>query len=183
MSFVNTILDSLGNSLVVTAVGGGPEVIPFLTGEVAAELYCFRLPKLPGIFTRSALCSVRRLASVLHFPGRYLITGLCACFANLRPGAPLASDRCWPLYTCQVLYSFATQRFSRAKLFNIVIFTFMLWFALFGALYPSHETVHFHGLAETVLLRLPAGLAGLVGMVRHLRVPVLFCQARLSVLL
>ena len=35
MSFVNTILDSLGNSLVVTAVGGGPEVIPFLTGEVA----------------------------------------------------------------------------------------------------------------------------------------------------
>ena len=97
---------------------------------------------------------------------------------------PAASDRCWPLYLCQVLYSFATQRFSRAKLFNIVIFIFMLWFALFGALYPSHETVHFHGLAETVLLRLPAGLAGLVGMVRHLRVPALFVtQGYISVVL
>ena len=40
MSFVNTILDSLGNSLVVTAVGGGPEVIPFLTGEVAYLADC-----------------------------------------------------------------------------------------------------------------------------------------------
>lgn len=31
MSFINTILDSLGNSLVITAVGGGTAVIPFLT--------------------------------------------------------------------------------------------------------------------------------------------------------
>lgn len=67
----------------------------------------------------------------------------------------------------QVLYSFATQRFSRAQVFNIVIGAFMLWFALFAVLYPSHETVHFHGMAEEVLLRLPAGLAGAVGMVRR----------------
>jgi hypothetical protein len=71
----------------------------------------------------------------------------------------------------QVLYSFATQRFTRARLFNIVICTFMLWFALFGVLYPSHESVHFHGLAEEVLLRLPAGLAGAVGMVRGRPLP------------
>ncbi|KAK9837115.1 hypothetical protein WJX81_003871 [Elliptochloris bilobata] len=109
MSFVNTILDSLGNSLVITAVGGGPHVIPFLT------VYAV-----------------------------------------------------WPAsFVFLVLYSFATQRFSRSTLFNIVICTFMLWFALFGVLYPLHETVHFHGLAETVLLRLPAGMAGAVGMVRN----------------
>lgn len=70
-----------------------------------------------------------------------------------------------------MLYSFATQRFTRARLFNIVICTFMLWFALFGVLYPSHEAVHFHGLAEEVLLRLPAGLAGAVGMVRGCPLP------------
>ena len=32
MSFVNTVIDSMKDSLVITAVGGGTEVIPFLTG-------------------------------------------------------------------------------------------------------------------------------------------------------
>ena len=31
MSFNNTVLDSLANSLVITASGGGTQVIPFLT--------------------------------------------------------------------------------------------------------------------------------------------------------
>jgi AAA family ATP:ADP antiporter len=31
MAFVNTIIDSLKDSLVITAVGGGTEVIPYLT--------------------------------------------------------------------------------------------------------------------------------------------------------
>lgn len=66
----------------------------------------------------------------------------------------------------QVLYSFATQRFSRATLFNGVVAVFMAWFVFFGLAYPSHEAFHFHGLAETALERLPSGLAGAVGMVR-----------------
>ena len=65
----------------------------------------------------------------------------------------------------QVLYSLATQRFSRSTLFNIVILTFMGWFVAFGLLYPSHESIHFHGLAEDTLKTLPSGLAGAVGMV------------------
>ncbi len=32
MAFVNTIIDSLKDSLVITAVGGGTHVIPYLTG-------------------------------------------------------------------------------------------------------------------------------------------------------
>ena len=66
----------------------------------------------------------------------------------------------------QILYSLATQRFSRSTLFNIVILTFMAWFVAFGLLYPSHESIHFHGLAEDTLKTLPSGLAGAVGMVR-----------------
>ena len=40
MSFVNTVIDSMKDSLVITAVGGGTEVIPFLTGAINA---CRRL--------------------------------------------------------------------------------------------------------------------------------------------
>ena len=65
----------------------------------------------------------------------------------------------------QILYSLATQRFSRGTLFNIVIATFMTWFVAFGLLYPHHEAIHFHGFAEDTLKTLPSGLAGAVGMV------------------
>ncbi len=67
----------------------------------------------------------------------------------------------------QVLYTFATQRFSRGALFNIVVAVFMAWFVAFGIMYPFHETMHFHGMAESVLEGLPSGLAGAVGMVRY----------------
>ena len=66
----------------------------------------------------------------------------------------------------QVVYSFATQRFSRETLFNLVVGAFMAWFVVFAALYPRHEAVHFHGLAAVALERLPSGFAGAVGMVR-----------------
>ncbi|BDA47960.1 ADP,ATP carrier protein 1 [Coccomyxa sp. Obi] len=109
LSFINTLLDSLGSSLVITAVGGGTAVIPFLT------VYAV-----------------------------------------------------WPAsFVFLVLYSFATQRFSRGALFNIVVAVFMAWFVAFGFLYPFHETMHFHGMAESMLEGLPSGLAGAVGMVRN----------------
>jgi hypothetical protein len=37
MSFVNTVIDSMKDSLVITAVGGGTEVIPFLTGDWSTQ--------------------------------------------------------------------------------------------------------------------------------------------------
>ena len=39
----------------------------------------------------------------------------------------------------QILYSLATQRFSRGTLFNMVIATFMTWFVAFALLYPHHR--------------------------------------------
>ena len=38
-----------------------------------------------------------------------------------------------------VAYSYATQRFSRAKLFNIIISVFLVLFAAFAWFYPQHQ--------------------------------------------
>ena len=38
-----------------------------------------------------------------------------------------------------VAYSYATQRFSRAKLFNIIISVFLVFFAGFAWFYPQHH--------------------------------------------
>jgi len=40
MAFVNTIIDSLKDSLVITAVGGGTEVLPYLSGEATPWPFC-----------------------------------------------------------------------------------------------------------------------------------------------
>jgi hypothetical protein len=50
MAFVNTIMDNLKDSLVITAVGGGTEVIPYLTGKNP-----FSAPRPPLGAPRSAL--------------------------------------------------------------------------------------------------------------------------------
>ncbi|KAK9829542.1 hypothetical protein WJX72_006395 [[Myrmecia] bisecta] len=121
MAFINTIVDSLANSLVITAVGGGTEVLPFLT--VYAVLPCS--------------------------------------------------------FIFLVLYSFATQCFSRAVLFNIVISVFMVFFVGFAALYPSHETIHFHGFATDALQVIPSGLAGAIGMIRNWMFTLFYCASEL----
>jgi ATP/ADP translocase len=36
MAFINTIVDSLKDTIIVTAPGSGPHVIPFLTGKCAS---------------------------------------------------------------------------------------------------------------------------------------------------
>ena len=91
LAFVNTILDSLKDTLVITAVGGGAQVIPYLT------VYAV-------------------LPSSLIF---------------------------------LLLYSQATQVMSRAAVFNAIIAAFMSFFALFAVfLYPNHQALHLHGLAD-----------------------------------
>ena len=57
----------------------------------------------------------------------------------------------------QVLYSFATQHFSRRKVFNIVITGFLLFMTAFGILYPSHEAIHLAGFADAASSILPSG--------------------------
>ena len=57
-----------------------------------------------------------------------------------------------------VVYSFATQRLSRAKLFNFIILGFLAFFTSFGLLYPSHEALHFSGFANAAISTLPSGV-------------------------
>ena len=38
-----------------------------------------------------------------------------------------------------VAYSFATQRWSRAKLFNVIICIFLAFFVIFATMYPHHQ--------------------------------------------
>lgn len=47
-------------------------------------------------------------------------------------------------------YSYATQRFDRGKLFNAVVSVFLVFYAAFALVYPSHEALHSHGLASTL---------------------------------
>ncbi len=58
----------------------------------------------------------------------------------------------------QVLYSIATQRFSRGTVFNIVMSGFLVFMATFGFLYPSHEALHFSTLAGEATAYLPSGI-------------------------
>lgn len=87
MSFVNTVLDSIGNSLVITAVGGGTEVIPWLTGQSWRTLHCSTSTRQswPAGLTRWCLTrSVRRVACVVRFlgaPGETLALELRWLFA------------------------------------------------------------------------------------------------------
>ena len=78
-----------------------------------------------------------------------------------------------------VLYSYATQRFSRATLFNIVVSTFLALYTGFALLYPHHETMHFHGFASHMLESSPAGLAGAIGMVRNWMFTLFYCTSEL----
>ncbi|KAL3138241.1 hypothetical protein ABBQ32_006060 [Trebouxia sp. C0010 RCD-2024] len=121
MAFINTILDSLANSLVITAVGGGTQVIPFLTVYGVLPISCIFL----------------------------------------------------------VLYSYATQRFSRATLFNIVVSIFLALYTGFALLYPHHEVMHFNGLAAHMLEKYPTGFAGAIGMVRNWMFTLFYCTSEL----
>lgn len=58
----------------------------------------------------------------------------------------------------QVLYSLATQRFSRGTVFNIVMSVFLAFMAAFGLLYPSHEVLHFSTMAGKATGYLPTGI-------------------------
>jgi len=121
LAFVNTIIDSLKDSLVITAVGGGTEVLPYLS-------------------TYAVLPS-----SVLFL----------------------------------VLYSSATRKWSREKIFNIVMGCFLMFYGGFAFLYPHHEALHGGPFADWLLSTLPNGLAGFVGMVRNWLFTAFYCVSEL----
>ena len=78
-----------------------------------------------------------------------------------------------------MLYSYATQRFSRATLFNIVVSTFLTLYTAFALLYPHHESMHLHGFATQMLESSPSGLAGAIGMVRNWMFTLFYCTSEL----
>ena len=78
-----------------------------------------------------------------------------------------------------VLYSYATQKFSRATLFNIVVGIFLALYTGFALLYPHHEMMHFHGFAAHMLDTYPTGFAGAIGMVRNWMFTLFYCTSEL----
>lgn len=78
-----------------------------------------------------------------------------------------------------VLYSYATQRFSRATLFNIVVSVFLALYTGFALLYPHHEVMHLDGLATHMLGKYPTGFAGAIGMVRNWMFTLFYCTSEL----
>lgn len=121
MAFVNTIIDSLKDSLVITAVGGGTEVLPYLS--------------VYGVLPSSVLFLV--------------------------------------------LYSWATRKMSREKIFNLVISCFLIFYSGFALVYPHHEAMHVSSLADQLQSVLPSGFSGLVGMIRNWLFTVFYCVSEL----
>ena len=78
-----------------------------------------------------------------------------------------------------VLYSYATQKFSRATLFNTVVGIFLVLYTGFALLYPHHEMMHFHGFAAHMLDTYPTGFAGAIGMVRNWMFTLFYCTSEL----
>ena len=78
-----------------------------------------------------------------------------------------------------VLYSYATQKFSRATLFNIVVSVFLALYTGFALLYPHHEVMHLDGFATHMLENYPVGFAGAIGMVRNWMFTLFYCTSEL----
>lgn len=56
-----------------------------------------------------------------------------------------------------VVFTLATQRFSRGAMFNMTIATFLACFACFGLACPFHEHLHLAAFAERSMLWVPSG--------------------------
>ena len=61
-----------------------------------------------------------------------------------------------------VVFTLATQHFSRGAMFNITIGVFLACFTCFGLACPFHEQLHLAAFAERSMLWVPSG--------KHLRV-------------
>lgn len=67
-----------------------------------------------------------------------------------------------------LVFTKLSNRFSQEKVFYIIISVFSCGYLLFAfVLYPLRETLHPHGLADTLQGILPAGFKGLVSMLCH----------------
>ena len=61
------------------------------------------------------------------------------------------------VHLVQVLYSLATQRYTRGQVFNIVMTGFLIFMTSFGLLFPRHEAMHLTTFASSATKSLPLG--------------------------
>lgn len=78
----------------------------------------------------------------------------------------------WAMFPSAIFMTFLVtwlaNRFSKEKVFYIVMSLFLGYFALFiFYLFPNHESLHLHGSADALQAYLPAGFKGLISMLRH----------------
>lgn len=67
-----------------------------------------------------------------------------------------------------MLFSYLLNRFSRATVFQLVIFSFSAFFLIFTCfIYPNRELLHPHASADFLETILPAGCKGLIAMYRN----------------
>lgn len=77
-------------------------------------------------------------------------------------------------------YTKLSNHLSQARIFNLIIGSFLLYFCLFvTVLYPNRESLHAHGLADALSQILPKGFSGLVGMVRYWTFTLFYIAAEL----
>lgn len=67
-----------------------------------------------------------------------------------------------------ILFTYLANKLSRQALFQVVLGTFVTFFALFGfVIYPLREHFHPHETADMLVQYLPVGLKGFIAMYRH----------------
>lgn len=66
------------------------------------------------------------------------------------------------------LFTRLSNRFGREKVFYIMMSVFLVFYTLFAfILFPAHEALHPHEIADTVQALLPPGLKGLIALFRN----------------
>ena len=77
----------------------------------------------------------------------------------------------WVIFPCAILatigFTYLSNHFSRRKVFYIIISSFIIYFSLFAFfIYPCHDSLYAHSLADLIQGYLPAGSKGFVAMIR-----------------
>lgn len=77
----------------------------------------------------------------------------------------------WVVFPCAILatifFTYLNNHFSRRKVFYIIICSFIIYFSVFAFLiFPLHESLYAHRLADFIQSFMPAGSKGFISMIR-----------------
>lgn len=133
-------------------------------------------------FFRSVFWPIHRSEAKKVLSMLLLMGLLCVCYSVLRnikdtviltaPGSGaevLPFVKVWGILPGAILFTWIytklRSRFSREKVFYLIIGGFISYFLIFAfLLYPNSETLNFHQTAELLREKLPAGFSGLIAM-------------------